>query len=116
MPKAPVCKLCQKAHWSYEPHGPTAEAPEYVKKMAAINSPQGAINTSPAINEERLTDAINKGVPAINSSPSRAETSSGKVASRKVGERGLSPRTPNRRSRESYNEYMRGYMARRRKA
>ena len=109
MPKAPVCKLCQKAHWSYEPHGATAEVPGYVKKMAAIN-------TAPAINEERLTDAINKGVPAINSSPSRAETSSEKVASRKVGERGLSPRTPNRRSRESYNAYMRGYMARRRKA
>ena len=44
MAKAPVCKLCQKAHWSYEPHGPTAEAPEYVKEMAAIN-------TAPAIKE-----------------------------------------------------------------
>ena len=36
MPKAPVCKLCQKAHWSYEPHGPTAEVPGYVKDMARM--------------------------------------------------------------------------------
>ena len=52
MTKAPVCKLCQKAHWSYEPHGKTAEVPGYIKEMAAINRPENAINAPPAINEE----------------------------------------------------------------
>ena len=62
-----------------------------------------------AINKE-VTDAINGERPAINNSTIGAEASSGQMASREVGERGVSSRTPNRRSREDYNAYMRDYM------
>ena len=129
MTKAPVCKLCQKAHWSYEPHG-DAQVPEYVRKMAAINSPQGAINTAPAINEERLTSAINP--PAVPPVGEEASTHLNHGGAREVGESLRGPlrrvrsggevpsrleaprRTPNRRSRQDYNAYMREYMRRRR--
>ncbi len=32
--KVPQCKLCGKAHWTYEEHD-TGEVPEYVKEMVA---------------------------------------------------------------------------------
>ncbi len=32
--KPPICKLCKKAHWTYEEHD-TGEVPEYVQEMAA---------------------------------------------------------------------------------
>lgn len=34
--KVPMCKLCGKAHWSYEDHaGMEPSVPEYVREMAA---------------------------------------------------------------------------------
>ena len=34
--KPPICKLCGKAHWTYEEHaGSETEVPGYVKEMAA---------------------------------------------------------------------------------
>jgi hypothetical protein len=37
--KPPICKLCQKAHWTYEPHQLRDVAtPDYIKDMA-----QGAV-------------------------------------------------------------------------
>ena len=35
--KVPTCKLCQKAHWSYEGHytGMSAINPDYIREMAA---------------------------------------------------------------------------------
>ena len=81
----------------------------------------GAINTKPAINEERLTDAINvvhSSVPTRDSIPEAlpAGNSDSRVNSgRDAGSAGKHVvRTPNRRSREAYNAYMRDYMARRR--
>ncbi len=32
--KPPICKLCKKAHWTYEEHD-TGDVPEYVKEMVA---------------------------------------------------------------------------------
>ncbi len=106
--KVPICKLCQSPHWTYEPHESTSTL-ETVRGLGA-----GVLRnsvTKPAINkEERLTDAINSERPMPNNSAPGAETSSKQLASGEVGERGVSPQTPNRRSRESYNTYMRGYM------
>lgn len=67
----------------------------------------------PAINEEeRLTDTINK----TESSGMGGEK--GLLAEPRIRDDGTQPivlekvaaRTPNRRSRESYNSYMKGYM------
>lgn len=33
--KTPQCKLCGKAHWSYEDHDGEPSVPEYVREMAA---------------------------------------------------------------------------------
>ena len=94
----------------------------------AINSPKVAINTGPAINEERLTDAINTVVPAINGSTESGVGGLGSnvgapaarpqaTAAVVVGDRARRERhtrseetTTNRRSREAYNTYMRDYM------
>ena len=80
-------------------------------EYAAINSPKVAINTQPAINEERLTDAINaptskRGVEPTSILPLQVVRESVPDAQAPS----LLPRTPNRRSREAYNAYMRGYM------
>jgi hypothetical protein len=117
--KALKCFLCGKRHWSTQPCR--------------------AINTPPAINEERLTDAIN-GTPAIDvavdgaSSGARdtlehgaphhmvrgGRTADGRLPMRNLREGGPHKRaaetfrTPNRRKREDYNAYMRDYMRRRR--
>jgi hypothetical protein len=32
--KPPICKLCRKAHWTYETHD-TGEVPAYVEEMAS---------------------------------------------------------------------------------
>jgi hypothetical protein len=65
-----------------------------------------------AINKERLTDAINK-------SESRGEAGNKELVARpRLRDDGTQPgvlekvaaRTPNRRSRESYNTYMKTYM------
>jgi hypothetical protein len=67
--------------------------------------------TACAINEERLTDAINK-----DHDPARVvgpvHPSDGEGARRGGDDQGglAAPRTPNRRSRESYNTYMKDYM------
>lgn len=89
--KKPKCKLCQSPHWTYEPH---------------------AINT--AINEEeRLTDAINVDKESTATGP----TVSGAAATKdtdhgfRAGRVDMAAnRTPNRRSRETYNSYMKDYM------
>lgn len=105
--KKPKCKLCQSPHWTYESH--------------AINA---AINK-----EERLTDAINETASAINS-PDPPSPPAGDGARPVAGGFGLRSsdgegaresqfvrpdaraldKTPNRRSREAYNSYMRDYM------
>ena len=59
-----------------------------------------------AINKERLTDAINE---------TKVESQEQAVQERRQllhseGRHGVSDKTPNRRSRESYNTYMKGYM------
>ena len=91
-------------------------------EYAAINSPKVAINTKPAINEERLTDAINgsdinrrvAGRSASSRDGDRGMLSAHRPARDEPGTSGpsvvVSPVTPNRRSREAYNAYMRGYM------
>ena len=64
----------------------------------------------PAINkEERLTDAINEGdKPAgVHSVPVVRKSVPDAQASPPLSAR---PRTPNRRSREVYNSYMKDYM------
>lgn len=37
MAKKPMCKLCKKAHWTYEAHG-LVEVPDYVKDLANIGA------------------------------------------------------------------------------
>ena len=126
--KVPICKLCGKAHWTYEEHQLVEEAPAHIREMAV-----GGITEedSPAINKERLTDAIN--TPSIPPTLIDPEPSGLAVGSTAVDEaafldnrrdrgsgetpvrmRAGNSRTPNRRSRESYNSYMKDYMARRR--
>ena len=99
---APKCRACGKRHYSTQPC---------------------AINRS----EERLTDAINEDDSAINTlapSPIGAKDEASRhtreldavrgVRQDSANAEGLPQRTPNRRKREDYNAYMRGYMTRRR--
>lgn len=89
--KKPRCKNCQSPHYTYEPH--------------AINSPDSG--------KERLTDAINtptqEGDKLTGVLPVR-------VVRESVPDAQAPPplptgsRTPNRRSREAYNSYMKDYM------
>ena len=98
---------------------------EEVRKLGA------SVLRNPAINKERLTDVINEREPAINTpkpgpqdSQNEVATPEGLLAGR--GNKGgdgasteavqsfprnrLTGRTPNGRSREAYNTYMKGYM------
>jgi len=101
MNAGPRCKLCGRRHWVYEAH---------------------AINTQ----EERLTHAIN--APLSPPTPDQSQVlRSGPSEVSLQGVRdpqlpavdtpqpsGVGERTPNRRRRQVYNAYMKGYMARRR--
>ena len=107
--KPPKC-MCGKAHWTYEEHD---TGPEEVRELGASVLRKSAIN-----GEERLTDAINRldeerdaptgdkpagvhPVPVVRKSVPDAQASPLLPAR---------PRTPNRRSREVYNAYMKDYM------
>ena len=97
--KAPKCWTCDGRHWSTQP-------------CPANPAPKNASN-EPAINKERLTDAINavaqEEPEGVVSGPDLP-----RVPRRRAGEPSVAGRTPNRRSREAYNAYMKTYMARRR--
>jgi hypothetical protein len=113
----PLCDLCCTRHESWQAH------------QFAINKP--AIN-KPATNTERLTDATNGspgeavretgratatlGVGADTGDVGRGEVvrrePSGMAREDQAGR--ADDRTPNRRSRESYNAYQREYMRKRR--
>ena len=97
--KRPLCRFCLERHYTYEEHVIGVEAREALSRE-----------------EKRLTDASNNQPSASN------EHLTGGVA-QLVEQRppnpqvvGSSPAAPakQRWSREAYNEYMRGYMAKRR--
>lgn len=104
--KPPTCKLCGKAHWTYEEHDTSAL--EEVRKLGA------SVLRNPAINgKERLTDAINAPAREGDKPPGVLPV---QVVRESVPDAQAPPlllasaRTPNRRSRESYNTYMKTYM------
>ena len=93
--KRSLCRLCWGRHYTHEGH----------KLDKAINN---AINAAPS--------AINKSLPprAIRVEPQPdvdKELQPTAVEATVVGDK-----TPNRRTREAYNEYMKGYMAKRRRS
>lgn len=95
--KRPLCKVCLERHYTHEGH--------------AINKPR-----------ERLTDAINTVPPAINKStvPRGVRVEPQPAVDKEplreaVEAASVGHKTPNRRSREAYNAYMKGYMAKKRR-
>lgn len=87
--KPPRCRLCGVEHALGAEHVFPDSPPPRIEKEVKLARPKRAINTAP-----RANAAIN--APAINAV--------------------VDGKTPNRRARAIYNEYMRGYMARYRAA
>lgn len=98
--KPPKCRLCNHEHYSYEDH--TLNESVAINKVAAINTP--AIN-----------DAINRIGTDLPGIARPVSSGKGDVIPKSVEGAG-GDQTPNRRSREAYNAYMREYMRKRRAA
>ncbi len=101
MIKAPICYRCsigkEVRHWSTQPCPAINTQKE--RLTGAINTPDSAINRA-GVNR---TGAVRVGAD-MGETPSRSQDKEADVPQPSP------PRTPNRRSREAYNAYMKTYM------
>lgn len=94
--KPPLCRLCEREHYSYQDH----IFPESKKREA---DPKPAINGKDAIN----TVAINAAnVPAKRKGVSDVKESCAEPS------KGVGAKSGNRRDKADYNAYMKDYMKR----
>lgn len=98
--KAPKCKLCGHEHWANAPHVFGAKSLESFKREREERRMPGHSRRKrekdAALLAESVCIASEPKKSAINAAINKEE------------------RTPNRRKRSKYNEYMKGYMAKRR--
>lgn len=116
--KPPKCRLCESHHWSNEPHKFAINTDK-----RAINTVEVAINTaintddiSGSVSTQRIARSGRSGKDKVGTSEGLAGCADQSDVSKapKVGCPGNPERSPNRRSKEAYNTYMREYMRKRR--
>ncbi len=109
MPTPPMCKLCEKRHWTYEPHKLASNKDS--EHLTASNGGDNASNNR-SVNERDSAEVPNGVVVASvgGENSQRVEASTASRTSPAGERKGLKQRW----SRDSYNAYMKEYMKKRR--
>jgi hypothetical protein len=108
----PKCRLCQDEHRL----GP---CPSFYSQPSRVTqaAPAKREEVKPKVVQVRAPRAKGAAASAINAPAINTEVSHVAIRAHSAGkESGAGARSGNRRDRAAYNEYMRGYMARRRAA